>query len=375
MKKRFIKKSIAILVFIMVVGCLKDTNTLTFSADMVHSLNNRTMEGKIFVKGNEYRMDIVENGEELSILVDRASGKQKVVVHSQKLVQEYLNTSEKSLNNNPFENFKYQLEISSADTIGSEIINGYECTKIEVYDDNKKMLSAWIADTLNWPIKVKTAGTPSKDVTLNNIKEGVVVKGNLFKMPEGYTFQPLKEETEEVPEERPDIRKMKEEILVRIKKRGIELETEEGKLAIREFGGTVLSRYFPRWSFFRVIRRMEKTDSIPLGFKLILPAVVSRDIETIYLLNSPESDSPIDIGLKIFNKDKIKLNNEEEVKSFGKALALLYFVKVGVREVSLLNPDVWKVSLGTRYKEEGSFIITLDRSGALKGIEYKLKEN
>jgi len=332
------------------------------------------MEGKIFVKGNEYRMDIVEDGENLSLLVDRTSGKQKVVVHSQKLAQQYLITSDKSLNNNLFERFKYYLDKGFTDTTGSEIINGYKCTKIEVYDDDKKILSAWIADTLNWPIKIKTADTPSKVVTLNNIKEGAVVKGNLFNLPEGYTLQPLAEENKKT-EKRPDIKKMKKEVLARIKKKGIELETEKGQIAIREFGGTTLSRYFPRWRFFRIIRTIEKTDSMPLGFELVLSAVVSRDIETIYLLNSPDSDSPIDIGLKFFNKDKIRLNNEKEAAVFGKALALLYFVKVGVRETSLLSPNVWEISLGTRYKEIGSFIITLDKSRALKGVEYKLKVN
>ncbi len=370
MKKLFIKSFVKLLTFIVVLGCFKENATLTFSADMIQRVNDRSMEGKIFVKGNEYRMDIVENGEKLSILVDRASAKQKVIVHSKKVAQEYLNASEKSLNNNPFENFKYQLEIGSADTIGSEIINGYECLKIEVSNENKKILTAWISDKLNWPIKIETADKPNNDVDLSNIKEGEVVEADFFKVPEEYTLHPFKEE---MPKELPDIRKMKEAVLAQVEKKGIELETEEGKIAVRGFGATVLARYFPGWRFFRVVRSGEKKDSIPLGFKPVGTAIVSGDIETIYLLNSPDSDSPIDIGLKIFHSDRIKLNNEREVETFGKALAILYFVGVGVREVEPLGANKWKISLGKTSRGEGFFIITLNKRGEVKGIEYKSK--
>jgi len=370
MKEQFIKSFIRLLTFIVVLGCFKETAILTFSADMIQRVNNRRMEGKIFVKGNEYRMDIVENGEELSILVDRESGKLKVIVHSQKVAQEYLNTSEKSLNNNPFENFKYQLEIGSADTIGSEIINGYECLKIEVSNENRKILTAWISNKLNWPVKIETADKPHKDVDLSNIKEGEIVEADFFKVPEEYTIHPLKEET---PKELPDIEKMKEAVLAKVEKNGIELETEEGKIAVRGFGATVLARYFPGWKFFRVVRSGEKKDSIPLGFKPVVTAVVSSDVETIYLLNSPDSDLPIDIGLKIFHSDRIKLNNEKEIETFGNALAMLYFVGVGVRGVEPLGANKWKIALGKPSQEEGFFIITLNRSGEVKGVEYKLK--
>jgi len=170
MRKHFITRVFTVLAFIIVCGCFKDTTTLTFSADMVQKVNNRRIEGKIFVKENEYRMDIKEGKEELSILVDRESGKQKVIVHSQKIAQEYLNTSDKSLSNNPFENLNYLFKRGSSDTIGSEIINGYECTKIEVFNDRKKLLTAWVSDSLNWPLKIVTEVNPSKDVELSNIK-------------------------------------------------------------------------------------------------------------------------------------------------------------------------------------------------------------
>jgi hypothetical protein len=377
MRLRFFKSFIAVLAFIVVLGCFKDATTVTFTADMVQKINTRRIEGKIFVKGNEYRMDIKEGEENISILVNGESGKHTVLVHSQKAAHEYLKTSNKSLSNNPFENFNYLFEQASPDTTGSEVINGYECAKIEIFKDNKKLLTAWVSDTLNWPIKIVSEVKPRKDVDLSNIKEGEVVKGNLFKVPKEYKFFPIKETKKEKPEfkeekkEPVDIRKMKETVLKKLEDNGIERETEGGKIEVRQFGGTIVSRHFPGWKFFRVIRKKETEDSTSSGIIHVVNAAVSVDIKTVYLLDSPVSDTSIDIGLKIFQNDKIKLNNEEEVENFGNALVLLYFVGVRVEFVEYLGENKWAIYILTPSKKIGSFIVEVKSSGEIKGIDYK----
>jgi len=110
MRIKFIKSFIAALILLMVVGCPTNPTTKGFTADMVQKVNNQNIEGKIFAKENEYRMDIKERGEDISILVNRESGKQKIIIHSRKTAQEVLNTSNKSLSNNPFESFYYSLK-------------------------------------------------------------------------------------------------------------------------------------------------------------------------------------------------------------------------------------------------------------------------
>jgi hypothetical protein len=376
MKKRFIKSSIVALAFIMVFGCLKDTTTLTFSADMVQWVSTRRMEGKIFVKGSEYRMDIKEGEENLSILVNRESGKQKVIVHSQKVVQEYLNTSAKSLNNNPFENFNYMIENDSSAKAGSEIINGYECTKIEVFNKGKKLLTAWVSDTLNWPIQITTAIRPSKDVKLSNIKEGEIVQGNLFEVPEGYKINSLPERKEgasQVKEVPPDIDKMREAVLEKVKEQGIELKTEEGKIATREFRATVLKRYFSGWKYFRVVRSKKTNGGTSSEDVPLMTAVVSNDSKTIYLLNSPDTDMSLDVVLKLLQNPGKKLDNEEALKDFGKALALLYFIGAKVESVESLDRNKWAVNLVTHSEKSSFFIVTLNRNRNITGVNYKIK--
>lgn len=377
MKKYFVKSFFTVLVFIIVCGCFKDTATLKFSADMIQNVNNRRIEGKIFVTENKYRMDIKEGKEELGIIVDRESGKQKVIVHSQKVAQEYLNTSDKSLSNNPFENLNYLVKRGSSDTIGSEIINGYKCTRIEVSNDRKKLLTAWVSDSLNWPLKIVTDVKPSKDVELSNIKEHEVVKASLFKVPDGYKVSLLPEKKKDKPqveekrEPLPDIGKMKEFVLEKLEEKGIDIETDEGKLEVREFGATVLRRYFSGWRYFRVVRSKETKDKTSSGGIPIMSAVVSNDITKVYFLNSLEADTTIDMGIELFKNREIKPDNEKTVKDFGKALTLLYFVGTRVEDVEPMNGNKWVINIINRSGNRSFFTVTLNKNGNITDIEYK----
>jgi outer membrane lipoprotein-sorting protein len=366
MKVQFIKIFIGTLALLLLISCSKDDNAVSFTADMIQQVKNRRIEGKIFVRGNEYRMDITEKGEELSILVDRKSGRQKVIEHSNKFGREYLNTSSKSLSNNPFEKFNYVLKKHSSSKKGSEIINGYECTKIEVSEGDEKLLTAWVSDTLNWPIKIVTEGKPKMDADLSNIKEEPIEE-SLFRVPEGYKISLLPAV---------NIDEMEKIILRKVAKKGIKRETEEGRIEVRGFGVSVLGRYFPRWKFFRVVREKEtekSTSSRKSRNIYVMNAAFSKEDKTFYLFDPPKSDMSIDIGLKIFQNDKIKLNNEEEVKNFGKALTLLYFVGVRVESVESLGGNKWAIYLGTPPGKSGGFIIQVNDRGKIKGIDYKLR--
>ncbi|MEJ2568875.1 MAG: DUF4412 domain-containing protein [candidate division WOR-3 bacterium] len=112
---------------------------------MIQKIGNETIEGKLFVKGNQYRMDLTEEGEKLSILVDDESGKTTIVIHSQKSAQEIASSSLQSLSNNPFESYKTLLEKYSSKEKGSETIDGYKCKEIEIYEEDQDLMTAWLS--------------------------------------------------------------------------------------------------------------------------------------------------------------------------------------------------------------------------------------
>jgi len=376
MRIKFIKSFIAVLILLMAVGCPTKPTTKGFTADMVQKANNQNIAGKIFVKENEYRMDIKEKGEDISIVVNRESGKQKILIHSRKTAQEVLNTSSKSLSNNPFESFYYSLEQNSSREKGTEIINGYECKKIEVYKEDKILITAWLSDSLNWPIKIRTEFGPPKEVELSNIKEETVEE-NLFQVPKGYRFSPLpkpKKRGTQSKEEPVNIREIKQTALKKLEEKGIELETEDGKIKLRRIIISNLARYFPDWYFFRINREKKVQGEISLSKIPVEKAAVNKDKKTVYIIKSPETNMSLDKELKTLLDQDVKLNNSEEaIKDLGRALVILYFRETTVQGVEPLGENEWAIYDGTASGYLKGFIVKLDNNGEITELNYKLK--
>jgi hypothetical protein len=375
MRKKLAKNFSAVLILIIVVGCHTNRTTKVFTADMVQKINNRNIEGKIFIKGNEYRMDINEKGEDISIIVNRESGKQKIVIHSGRTAQEVLNNSSRSISNNPFESFYYALEENSSREKGTEVINGHECKKIEVYSEDKILITAWVSDSLNLPIKIKTERVPIKEVELSNIKEETI-EGDLFRVPEGYRFsrfrKPKKSKTKP-KKETVNIKEIRQTALKKIEESGIELENENGKIKLRRIIISSLARYFPGWYFFRVNREKIVQNEILLSEIPLEKAAIYKDEKTVYLIKSPKTDTSLDEVLKTLLDKDVKLDSEEDLKDFGKALFILYFREGTVQDVEILGENEWAIYEGTDSGYLKGFTVKLDNNGKILKLNYKLK--
>jgi hypothetical protein len=375
MRRKLLKSSIIALTILIIAGCHKNRMTKVFTADMVQKVNNLNIEGKIFIKGNEYRMDINEKGEDISIVVNRESGKQKIIIHSGKTAQEVLNNSRRSLSNNPFESFYYALEENSSREKGTEVINGFKCEKIEVYSEDKILITAWISDSLDLPIKIKTAMAPSKEVELSNIKEETI-EGNIFQVPEDYRFTPVPEpktRKTKSKEEPININEIKQIALKKIEEKGIELENEDGKIKLRRIIISNLARYFPEWYFFRVNREKKLQDEISLSKTPLEKAAIYKDKKTVCLIETPETDMSLDKTLKTLLHKDVRLNKEETIKDFGRALVMLYFRNETVQGVELTGKNEWAFYDGTASGYLKGFIVKLNNKGEILELNYKLK--
>lgn len=344
----------------------------SFTADMTQRIGDYIIEGKIYVKGNKYRMDINEKGKELSIVVNRESGKQNVLVHSQKFAEEVWNNSARSLSNNPFESFYYALEKYSSREKGSEVINDYKCKKIEIYANDEKLLTAWMANKLNWPIKILTAlGTP-KNVELKNIKEELVEE-NLFQLPEDYKFTPLPEPKKEKDERLLNLDANREAVFKKLEEKGIEIETEDGTIKVRAIFLTTLARFFPGWNFFNINREKDILGKPSISYIPVEKAAVNIANKEIYLLERPETDMHLESGLKMFQSQNIKLNTKEEVKKFANILPKLFFRSSKVLGVESLGENKWAIYNDTASGYLKGFIVELNSNGEIVDLNYKLK--
>lgn len=361
----------------------------SFSADMIQKLNGQRIEGKIFVKGNKYRMDMTEEGEEISIIVDVKANKTKLLVHSQKILQEISNTSLKSLSNNPFEAFRYSSEKYETIGIGSEIINDYECRKTEIYDKEKKLMTVWISDELDWPVKIVFEVEPSREMELINIKEAPVEESR-FQLPSGYKVisTPGKEETKgkissssekkkilskERTLETEGLNVIEKVVFKKLEEKNIAQVTKEGTIQLREKNIPIFKEYFPGWKFFRITREKEIQGGTSFSYVPVDKVAVHEESKTVLIISSPATDMPLENGLTLVQKENILLKSKEDAEEFAKVLDALYFKNSKVQDVESPGEGQWAVYTGTFINHLKGFLIKVDSRGKIIELNYSLK--
>lgn len=173
---------LVVFIFLAVGG---NAYAASFSADMVKTASGKTQTGSFYLLDHLYRLDIVEDGQKLTILVDRKSGKTRIVIPNDKQYQEIKNDSFQSAANNPFEAYNLIRKDYQSRRSGSETIAGIECDKVILSDAGKDLLIAWVAKPYDFPIRIENPGTSDR-VELKNIREGRIDKAQ-FQVPAGYT--------------------------------------------------------------------------------------------------------------------------------------------------------------------------------------------
>ncbi len=150
---------------------------LEFSADLlIQPKGEEAIKGKIFVKGDKVRQEIVEEGEN-----------QIMIIRPDKKVTWMVSPDEKSYMEMPyqaedktFEEWTDEKEKNSK-LIGEENVSGLQTRKFESMEDGEKTYF-WVSKKFPFPVKVEDA-----EITMEykNIKEGAV-SDSLFELPAGY---------------------------------------------------------------------------------------------------------------------------------------------------------------------------------------------
>ena len=148
-----------------------------FSADLIVTpKGEEAMTGKIFVKGNKIRNEMVEDGE-----------KQIMINRPDKNVTWMITPEEKSYMEIPYQETDNNFEEWTADRekqakeLGEETVAGQACRKFEMVEDGEKTIY-WVSKKLSFPVKVENSDTT---LEYKNIKEGGL-SDSLFEIPAGY---------------------------------------------------------------------------------------------------------------------------------------------------------------------------------------------
>lgn len=175
--------------FLVLVFLAAGTNGLaaSFSADMVQTDRGRTKTGRFLMEGHQYRMDVEEDGMSVTILVDRKTGKTRIVIPQEKEYMELENDDFLSLLNNPFEGYRMMLEKFQSRQDGTEEIDGISCDRVILFDANKDLVTAWVAKPYGFPVRIVNLEN-GMEVELKNIREEPAGEAR-FQVPAGYTLK------------------------------------------------------------------------------------------------------------------------------------------------------------------------------------------
>jgi hypothetical protein len=174
---RKILLSFGILFVLLAFVC--QAGAFELSADMITKDGDQKQSGKLYVKGNKYRIEM-KNGSEYAI-IRHDKNKSWIVIPDQKAYIEM-----------PFDPKKKpaieekQSHEGSRKFLGSEVIDGRETKKYQVSAKEggaNDSFYQWIATDLNFPVKTM-ALNGSWSIEYRNIKTSV--PDSLFEIPESY---------------------------------------------------------------------------------------------------------------------------------------------------------------------------------------------
>ncbi|MCP4566198.1 MAG: DUF4412 domain-containing protein [FCB group bacterium] len=180
--------TVAVTMIIVTVFCGQALSA-EFSADMLEIGDSDTTVSKIFVKGLKYRMELMENGQQIFIIVNQETNVTQAINISEKAYMEMPCDDFGSLANDPFQSLKYTAAIPDASVkpLGKETVAGVECDKSVVSYGGNDLITQWVSSQHDFPLKIVAHATVDMVIELANIKETAIDDG-LFVVPEGYTI-------------------------------------------------------------------------------------------------------------------------------------------------------------------------------------------
>lgn len=172
-----------------------------FSADMVMVDGDSTRTNRLYVKGLKYRMEIIQDGQEIIVIVDQETNLTRVALVSEKAYIEMPCDDMRSLMNDPFQSLKVTIETPGIehDSLGTETVNGMECDKSTLLWGGTEFYTYYMSQEYEFPVKI-VQGKSDVVAELENIKESDIDDG-LFELPEGFSAM---EEPEPITETQPE---------------------------------------------------------------------------------------------------------------------------------------------------------------------------
>ena len=135
--------------------------------------------------GTKYRYDFEEDGIKGVVIVNSTAERTALLFPEKKQVLYGDLTSSMSLMGDPFQAFRFMQTMYDTKQAGMEKIMGFDTEKLELYMDEKIILTAWYSDELGFLLKMINHIAENTYMELSNIQQRDIDAG-LFIVPDDY---------------------------------------------------------------------------------------------------------------------------------------------------------------------------------------------
>jgi outer membrane lipoprotein-sorting protein len=171
--------------FIIGLGIAGSGHAAEFSADMIQKSSMGNTQGKVFVRGQNYRQEMAMGGQKQIMIFQKDKGIVWVLMPQLKMYMEMTAGGQQDMAPPTPEEME---KMGDKKYLGEEKINGYKCKKYRYTPKDPSMGTStmWISNKLNFPIKVEMQGSSGPmSVEYKNIQEKKI-QDSLFNLPAGY---------------------------------------------------------------------------------------------------------------------------------------------------------------------------------------------
>jgi hypothetical protein len=185
-RKLLLVSLIGIFTGLILWSCGKKPSGNQFSADMIMLEGQDTVINRLYVGDAAYRMEQGEGDQAVFIIADEKSGSTFVCRPSMKQYMQISSQDPVSLMNDPFQSCAYVASMAEEIYDGTDTVSGYECEEYLFQKDSQDLMTKWVANEFDLPLKIVLHVTPGKSMELTNITEKPL-DAALFEIPGDYT--------------------------------------------------------------------------------------------------------------------------------------------------------------------------------------------
>jgi len=157
-----------------------------FTAVMKNVVSGSERIYQVYNDGENYRYEFTEDGMDGIVIVLPSENKTSILVPGKKYVHHTTCDDGMSRMNDPVQAVNWFKNAGEVKNEGEEKIGKYQCTKQAVYQGDNKVFTVWMADELNFPVKIINHYDAKTHMELVDIKNWKVDPSS-FQVPDDYT--------------------------------------------------------------------------------------------------------------------------------------------------------------------------------------------